>query len=1037
MIETRKLKKILITFTCLVIGILLSIVSINYENKTAIAQETNQLLTEEYSENSIIVVLDENISEVNKTHSKEFFSGIDLESIVDLTWRENNQKSKNDNFRQILQLNLKNQTNNSLEQIISEVANIDGVKSVEANYQVDIEVAPNDSSFVDLWGLYGENGINAVSAWEITTGVQDITVGIIDTGIASHSDLNANLGDGYDFYNDNTITIDDTQSHGTHVAGTIGAVGNNYSGVVGINWNVTLIPLQASYESKNFYVSDLVEAIEWAEDQWGTNKQIDIINFSISGYGKSESILEAVRDYSGLFVWSAGNQNIDIDGIIEEDGHFDLSNLISVGAIKENGERPNENDWGYDSKGLPQGSNFSSNGENVNIYAPGDRIYSTVLNNSYANKSGTSMAAPHVTGVAALMLSVNPNLTAAELKSAILANSDTITISIPDGEGGTTTQTVKKLNAFKAVSSVAFETNEAGNCITGLNFEPSEELTIPSVINGVTINSIGANVFSGCTSLTQIALPSTLTSIGANAFAGCTGLTSITIPASVTSIGNGAFDGCANLETVKFYGSPSIGDYAFRNCGDLSSVYFYTNTVPTLGTGAFSDTDFVLYVPYNAISAFSVFSEYASLITSEQRTISFVCDGVNISPMTVYYGATITDLPTPAVTGYTLEGWYDNVAYEGTLYENGGIWESEEDITLYAKWTANTYYVKYDANGGWGTMIRTLFHYDEPKALRRSTFNKTGHNFVGWATTINGEVVYEDREVVENLTAVDNKMITLYAVWERKTYAINYMNLTFQGETADLLLNNDSGAEIPTEREYGTGLSLSNITAVWQNNGPYQPHLVFIGWCTDSALTTLVSDISAGHIGDVTLYAKWRYDFNQYSRSGEYLITDVDPYTESYYDSIYLGLKSNGLYEDLEAIGINYLTIEFKVSIKEVDDGYQEILIYNGATSSYDVIWSVTDIDHDPSGTNTTAVYYIYTVNIELSELSEVDRIYFRYGANGNGDDDWITEEAYFDVMFTVAQGDDLVKEFTWAYADEVADEDCVRLETVSEDLGE
>lgn len=568
MVITRIAKKILITVCCFILGMLLVIGTINYDQKMVFAQESNQLFSGAYSENSIIVVLDEDISEINKIHKKEFFEGIELESIVDLTWRENNTKSKNKDFRQILQLNLKEQNQVALSEIIGKISNIKGVKSVEHNYMVELDVVPNDSNFEDLWGLYGENGIDAVEAWGITIGHSDITVGIIDTGIANHPDLIANLKVGYDFYNDNTITSDDTNSHGTHVAGTIGAVGNNYTGIAGINWNVTLVALQAANAENTFYTSDVVDAIEWAEDQWGTNDQIDIINYSVSGFGVNESVLEAVRDFSGLFVWSAGNNETDIDEIIREDGFYDLSNLISVGAIKENGERANVNDWGYNKNGEPQGSNYSSSGENVNIYAPGHRIYSTVLNNNYANKSGTSMAAPHVSGVAALVLSINPNLNAQQVKNIILDSADNSIITLPDG----TKQSVKTLNAFKAVGCIAFEMNSEGNCITGFNFNPTNSnIEIPSIINGVTITSIGANAFANQTQVTSITLPSTITNIEANAFSGCTNLTSINIPANVTSIGAGAFAGCSSLTNITIpAGVTSIGEGAFAGCSNLN-----------------------------------------------------------------------------------------------------------------------------------------------------------------------------------------------------------------------------------------------------------------------------------------------------------------------------------------------------------------------------------------------------------------------------------------------------------------------------------
>lgn len=259
---------------------------------------------------------------------------------------------------------------------------------------------------------------------------------------------------GWDTYNNNYITTDDTHSHGTHVAGTIGAVGNNNIGVAGVNWNVSLVPLQAANTVNRFYASDVVKAIQWAESKWGTSEQISVLNYSVGGFGSTTSVREAIKGYHGLFVWAAGNGDKDVDTEINQNGSFDLPNLISVGALKSNGQRPDVSDWGYDSDGNPQGSNYSSSGANVNIYAPGNNIYSTVLNDGYGSKSGTSMAAPHVSGVAALLLSKNSNLTPSQLKSIILKSANDVYISVKSSSGNTFSQKAKKLNAYEAVNSV-------------------------------------------------------------------------------------------------------------------------------------------------------------------------------------------------------------------------------------------------------------------------------------------------------------------------------------------------------------------------------------------------------------------------------------------------------------------------------------------------------------------------------------------------------------------------------------------------------
>lgn len=402
----------------------------------------NATLDDNFTDDCIIVTLQNSISGVNKVHNKSYFSGVEIESIEDLTKRENNFEVK-DNFHQILKINLKKRSKEAVLYAIKKIEALEGVFSAEPNMILEAESVSNDDPlYTKQWAL---ESISAPLAWDYVTGSRQVRVGVIDTGIATHSDLNANIVSGYDFYNKNEITNDDETGHGTGVAGIIGAKGNNGQGVSGINWNLSIVPMQVSYwdERDSKYMFNrvsIIDAINWATDCWNTNDKIQILNYSASLFGSDISVKNAVTQFPGLFVWSAGNsgQNVDNYEYIDE---FNLNNLISVGAIDKYNER---SIWAKES---------SCYGSKVNIFAPGgkgfsdsENSFSTALNNGYDIFNGTSAAAPHVTGVAALMLAAEPTLTAAELKEYIIKYSDNITISTPDGS-----QNVKKLNAYKAV----------------------------------------------------------------------------------------------------------------------------------------------------------------------------------------------------------------------------------------------------------------------------------------------------------------------------------------------------------------------------------------------------------------------------------------------------------------------------------------------------------------------------------------------------------------------------------------------------------
>jgi subtilisin family serine protease len=279
------------------------------------------------------------------------------------------------------------------------------VRYAEPNYRYRVHATPNDPDFGQLWGLHqaSDVDIDAPEAWDTTTGSDTVKVAVVDTGVAStHPDLTDNMIAGWDYYNnDNDPT--DTDGHGTHVAGTIGARGNNTTGITGVNWRVKLMPLRVGTDA-GLSVAAIVQAFQHA-----CANGAKVINGSFGGYGVSQAIHDAIAACPGsLFVFSAGNHGLDNDVAFAYPCTDPARNVVCVAATDS----------------LDNLASFSNHGDNVDLAAPGHNIRSTVPGPSYAGYSGTSMAAPHVSGAVALVLAHRPALTPIELRKAVVLSAD-------------------------------------------------------------------------------------------------------------------------------------------------------------------------------------------------------------------------------------------------------------------------------------------------------------------------------------------------------------------------------------------------------------------------------------------------------------------------------------------------------------------------------------------------------------------------------------------------------------------------------------
>ncbi|CAA9512776.1 MAG: hypothetical protein AVDCRST_MAG30-2583, partial [uncultured Solirubrobacteraceae bacterium] len=319
---------------------------------------------------------------------------------------------------------------------------------------------PRDPGFGQQWGLLntgqavnrvaGTPGadVRAPEAWDVTTGSASVLVAVADTGIdAGHPDLSGNLysnpgevgrlagidDDGNGFVDDlrgwdfveRDATPQDGDGHGTHVAGTIAATGDNGMGVTGVAWRTSLLPLRVLGTDGTGTVSDVIDAYRYA-----ARAGAKVINLSLGGYDASRAERDALASIPGvLIVTAAGNDGADVDldadyRDIDLDGdgvservnvaesypcEYDLPNVLCVAASDQNDRRP-------------AFSNFGA--QEVDLAAPGVSVLSTAVGGGTRLQSGTSMAAPHVSGAAALALAVRPSAGTSELRSVILDTSE-------------------------------------------------------------------------------------------------------------------------------------------------------------------------------------------------------------------------------------------------------------------------------------------------------------------------------------------------------------------------------------------------------------------------------------------------------------------------------------------------------------------------------------------------------------------------------------------------------------------------------------
>lgn len=339
----------------------------------------------------------------------------------------------------------------------AELSRQPSVVYAEPNYIVHaIETTPNDPSFDQLWGLHntGQTGgttdadIDAPEAWDVQTGNGQVIIGVIDTGIdLDHVDLVDNLwvneaeangvagvDDDNNGYVDDIHGIDaitgtgdptDQDGHGTHVSGTIGATGQNGIGVTGVSWDVQIAGCK--FLNPSGTTDDAIECVEYF-----TALGVHATSNSWGGGGFSQALkdaIDAADDAGILFIAAAGNSSSDNDTFQSYPSSYTSNNIIAVASTDHN----------------DQLSSFSSYGlTSVDVAAPGTDIHSTWNDGGYNTISGTSMATPHVSGLAALLWSQFPEAPHDEIKARLMLTVDPLGLEVASGG---------RINAHRALTA--------------------------------------------------------------------------------------------------------------------------------------------------------------------------------------------------------------------------------------------------------------------------------------------------------------------------------------------------------------------------------------------------------------------------------------------------------------------------------------------------------------------------------------------------------------------------------------------------------
>ncbi|MDH3324708.1 MAG: S8 family serine peptidase, partial [Candidatus Peregrinibacteria bacterium] len=745
------MKKSLFTFGCAVIVGLITSLSFVDANPNPGSDELN------YVEGEVIIKFKKSKQNVSSTEGLSFASS--FSDALHLTKKETLGNTNSMVFKTNLY---------DLETLIDVFNDADYIEYAQKNYIYHTASVPNDTYISNLWGLHntgqeyftGTGGvvdadIDAAEGWNILTSGSGVVVAVVDTGAnLAHTELDGNLwtnsgetadgsdsdGNGYidDVYGWNFVgsgaTVD-SGSHGTHVAGIIGAEGGNNSGITGIAQEVELMVLQAGDASTGiFTTADIVEAFQYAAAN-GAN----IVNASFTNETFDQSMKDAIDAMPGvLVVAAASNESVDNDTTPMYPASYASSNIISVAATDP-----------YDN--LASFSNYGAT--SVDVAAPGKMIYSTYADGTdYQWLSGTSQSAPVVTGMAALALAKDPTLTPSEIRTALINTSDAKAALNGKCVANGRVNLYNLLNSLETTPNV-FPTQVTNLVATAGDTEIALTWTGSSDSDGTVT---GYDIVYG----TESELYTILIQGGTSTSYTITGLTNGT----TYYVGVKAVDS-DGVNSTSYSTEASATPVATSNVAPdtvtgLVATAGDAQVALTWDTGTDSDgTISGYYVSYGTTSG--SYGTTSALITGTSTTITGLTNGT-----TYYFAVKAVDNDSSTSTNFSTEASATPVATSNVAPDTvTGLVATAGDAQVALTWDTGT-----DSDG-------TISGYYVSYGTTSGSYGTTSSLITGTSTTItgltNGTTYYFAVKAVDNDSATSTNFSTEASATPSETFSVN------------------------------------------------------------------------------------------------------------------------------------------------------------------------------------------------------------------------------------------------------------------------